>query len=377
VRRTKFRLEKIERRLEILDGLLICFLNLDEVIRIIREEDEAKQVLIKTFDLTENQVEAILNMRLRQLRKLEEIEIKKEHKALKAEQKELKALLKDEAARWAQISDEIKDIKKRFGQATVMGARRTDFGDAPDPSKVISIEAFIEKEPITVVCSKLGWVRAFKGHFDDLPDLKFKEGDEAAFQFKAKTTDKILIFGSDGRFYTLNASNLPPGKGHGEPIRLMIDLEQSQQPIVMKVHDPEAKLLVASSIGKGFIVEEKDVVASTKGGKQVLNVASGKAIVCREVVGDHVAVIGTNRKLLVFPLDQIPPMKRGQGVGLQKYKGAELADAKCFTLAQGLSWQVGERTRLEEDMSSWLGNRATAGRLPPVGFPRSNVFGDD
>lgn len=376
VRRSEYRLEKIARRLEILDGLLICFLNLDEVIRIIREEDEPKKELMKAFNLTENQVEAILNMRLRQLRKLEEMEIKREHKELKAEQKELKALLKDASLRWARISDELKGIKKRFGSTNELGKRRTDFGDAPDPSKVISIEAFVEKEPITVVCSKMGWVRAFKGHYDTLPELKFKEGDGPAFQFKAKTTDKILVFGSDGRFYTLNADRLPPGKGHGEPIRLMIDLEQKERPIAMKVYEPEGALLVASTIGKGFVVEEKDVIASTKGGKQVLNPGKGKAVVCRAVSGDHVAVIGTNRKLLVFPLDQIPPMKRGQGVALQKYKGASLSDAKCFSMNEGLSWQVGERTRHEADMSPWLGNRASAGKLPPVGFPRSNVFGE-
>lgn len=377
VRRTNFRLDKIARRLEILEGMLICYLNLDEVIRIIREEDDAKGELIAAFDLTEIQVEAILNTRLRQLRKLEEMEIKREHKELKAEQKALKALLKDDELRWKTIADELKALKKQFGQNTELGARRTDFGDAPDPSMVISIEAFVEKEPITVVCSKMGWIRAFRGHYDVLPDLKFKEGDGPAFQLKAKTTDKLILFGTDGRFYTLSCNNLPSAKGHGEPIRLMIDLEQKDEVISMYVHETgesKRQFLVASSQGKGFVVEEGDVIAQTKSGKQVLNPGKGKAVACEEVVGDHVAVVGTNRKLLVFPIDQIPPMKRGQGVGLQKYKGATLSDIKTFNLSEGLSWRVGERTRLEEDMHPWLGTRSGVGKLPPVGFPRTNSF---
>ncbi len=378
VRRTNYRLEKIARRLEILDGLLICYLNLDEVIRIIREEDDAKAELMKAFSLTEVQVEAILNMRLRQLRKLEEMEIKKEHKALKSEQKELKTLLKDESLRWSKISDEIRAVRKRFGPGSEFGARRSDFDEAPDDKKVISIEAFIEKEPITIVCSKLGWVRAFKGHYDELPDLKFKEGDGPAFQMKARTTDKLIVFGSDGRFYTINCDKLPSAKGHGEPIRLMIDLDQREQIVDMLVHAPgetNRQLLVASSIGKGFVIDEEDVIAQTKGGKNILNPGKGKAIACRMVEGDHVAVIGTHRKLLVFPIDQIPPMKRGQGVTLQKYKDAALSDIKVFKMEEGLSWKVGERTRLEEDMIPWLGTRASVGKLPPVGFPRTNKFG--
>lgn len=378
LRRTNYRLDKIARRLEILDGLLICFLNLDEVIRIIREEDEAKALLMKTFDLSDVQVEAILNMRLRQLRKLEEMEIKREHKELKAEQKELKALLKDEELRWSTIADEIKAVKKQYGLNTTLGARRTDFDEAPDASKVISIEAFVEKEPITIVCSKMGWVRAFKGHYDELPDLKFKEGDGPAFQMKAKTTDKLIVFGSNGRFYTIACDKLPPGKGHGEPIRLMIDLDQKEEAVQMFVHTPgeaNRQLLMASSMGKGFIIDEADVVAQTKGGKQILNVGKGKAVLCDFADGDHVAVMGTNRKMLVFPIDQIPPMKKGQGVTLQKYKGAELSDAKVFNIKEGLSWKVGDRTRLEEDMKPWLGTRASMGKLPPVGFPRSNKFG--
>lgn len=378
VRRSNFRLDQIARRLEILEGMLICYLNLDEVIRIIREEDDAKGELMRVFELTEMQVEAILNTRLRQLRKLEEMEIKREHKELKEEQKALKALLKDENMRWERIGDEIKDIKKRFGSGP-LGDRRSDFADAPDPMKVISIEAFVEKEPITVVCSQMGWIRAFKGHYDDLPDLKFKEGDGPGFQLKAKTTDKLIVFGSDGRFYTIGCDKLPPGKGHGEPIRLMIDLEQKDKVVDMLVHTPgetNRKLLVASSQAKGFIVDEEEVIAQTKNGKQILNPGEkSRAIACLVVDGDHVATIGTNRKLLVFPLDQVPPMKRGQGVTLQKFKDAELADIKIFKMADGLSWKVGDRVRTETDMSPWLGTRAGAGKLPPVGFPRSNVFG--
>lgn len=374
-RRTSYRLDKIAHRLEVLDGLLIAYLNLDEVIRIIREEDEPKPMMMKKWDLSEVQVESILNMRLRQLRKLEEVEIRNEHKALKKEQKELKTLLKDEALQWTHISDEIKVLKKQFGQNTALGARRTEFGDAPDPAKIISIEAFVEKEPITVVCSKLGWVRAFKGH-SDLGEVKFKDGDSARFQLKAKTTDKLIVFGTDGRFYTLSCASLPTAKGHGEPIRLMIDLEQNEDIVELLVHEPARKLLLASDVGKGFVIDETDVIAQTKNGKQILNPGKGKAMLCTPVVGDHIAVIGTNRKLLAFPLEQVPPMKRGQGVALQKYKDAKLADAKCFALEEGLSWQIGERTRLEEDMKPWLGNRAGAGKLPPVGFPRSNKFGD-
>ncbi len=383
VRRTNFRLEKIARRLEILDGLLVCFLNLDEVIRIIREEDEPKAKMMKKFKLTEVQVEAILNMRLRQLRRLEEMEIKGEHKELSTEQKALKALMKNEEARWEKISEEIKDIKKRFGQKTELGARRTAFGELGD-IKVISVEAFVEKEPITVVCSKLGWVRAFKGHYDVLPDLKFKEGDGPLFQVKAKTTDKLLVFATDGRFYTLGCDRLPAAKGQGEPLRLMIDMPNDQKPIAMIAHTPsehgQRKLLIASESGKGFLVEEGEVVASTKGGKNVLNPGGDhKAIICTPAEGDHVAVVGTNRKFIVFPLDQVPIMKRGQGVSLQKYKEAKLSDVKVFSKEEGLSWQMGgkgDRVRTEEDIMPWLANRGGVGKLPPTGFPRSNTFGD-
>lgn len=374
VRKSKNRLDQIARRLEIVSGFIICFLNLDEVIRIIREEDEPKQELIAAFDLSDLQAESILNMRLRQLRKLEEMELKREHKELKAEQKALNALLKSDDERWGTIAEEIKAVKARFKAQKTLAVRRTELTEAPS-NVAISMEAFIEKEPITVVCSKLGWIRAFKGHFDDLPDLKFKEGDGPAFQMKAKTTDKLLVFSTDGKFFTLNCDKLPSAKGQGEPVRLMCDLDNAQEIVDLFVHEPARKLLLAADNGKGFVVEEADVLAQTRGGKQVLNVAQGsKALVCVEAAGDHVAAIGTNRKLLVFPLEQVPVMKRGQGVALQKYKGAKLADAIVFTKKDGLSWQSGERTRTESDLKAWLGSRAAQGHLPPVGFPRSNKF---
>ena len=374
VRKSNHRLEAIKRRLEIVEGFITCFLNLDEVIRIIREEDEPKKELIAAFDLSDLQAESILNMRLRQLRKLEEMELKREHKELKAEQKALKGLMSDESARWAAIAEEVKAVKKRFAANKQLSARRTELTEAPS-NVPISLEAFIEKEPVTVVCSRMGWIRAFKGHHDFLPDLKFKEGDGPAFQFKAKTTDKLLVFTTDGKFYTLPCDKLPSAKGQGEPVRLMIDLENQQDIVDLFVHEPARKLLLAADNGKGFVIEEADVLAQTRGGRQVLNVAEGaKALVCVEAAGDHVAAIGTNRKLLVFPLDQVPVMKRGQGVSLQKFKDAHLADAKVFALKEGLTWNIGDRVRTEADMTPWLGSRAAAGKLPPVGFPRSNKF---
>jgi topoisomerase-4 subunit A len=373
-RKSRHRLDQIARRLEILEGLLVCFLNLDEVIRIIREEDDPKAEMIERFKLTDMQVESILNMRLRQLRKLEEIEIKREHKELREEQKLLKALLKDESLRWQTIGEEVKALKKRFAANKALSARRTSFADAPS-AEAVSIEAFIEKEPITVVCSRLGWIRAFKGHHDELADLKFKEGDGPAFQLKAKTTDKLILFASDGRFFTLGCDKLPSAKGQGEPVRLMVDLDNQTDILTLFVHEPARKLLVVSESGRGFMVEEKDVVAQTKNGRQVLGTdAKNKAALCIEALGDHVAVIGTNRKLLVFPLEQIPVMKRGQGVALQKYKDAKLSDAVTFAIKDGMSWMIGDRVRTETDVTPWLGNRAGQGKLPPVGFPRTNKF---
>lgn len=373
VRRSNFRLEKIAHRLEILDGLLIAYLNLDELIRIIRREDEPKPVIMKKWKLTDIQAEAILNTRLRSLRKLEEFQIKGEHSELSKEQKALKALLKSEEKRWEKIAEEIKDIKVRFGGKNPLGRRRTDFAAAPQ-GLVIDIEAFVEKEPITILCSKMGWIRALKGHDVDISDIKYKEGDEEKFQMQGQTTDKLVLFSTSGRFFTLPCDKIPRGKGQGEPVRLMLDLGDDDI-VGMFIYEPEKKFLVASTAGKGFIVDAADVMAQTRTGKQVLNAPAGhKAAVCVLAEGDHVAVVGDNRKLLVFPLSQVPPMKKGQGVTLQKYKDGGLSDLKCFKLKEGLSWMSGKRQFVETDLKAWLGNRAGTGRMPPQGFPRSNSF---
>jgi topoisomerase-4 subunit A len=374
IRRTNYRLGKIAHRLEVLAGLLIAYLNLDEVIRIIREEDEPKPIMMKKWKLTEVQVESILNMRLRSLRKLEEFQIKGEHDELSKEQKELKSLLASDEKCWLKIADEIKDIKLRFGAKNPIGKRRTEFAEAP-VGKIIDIEAFVEKEPITIICSKMGWLRAVKGHVFDVSDLKYKEGDEERFQLHGQTTDKLLMFASDGRFYTLPCDKIPRGKGHGEPVRLMIDMENDVDIVDMCIYKDDLRLLIASTSGKGFIVDSADIVAQTRGGKQILSLTDNhKAALCTIVEGDHIAVIGDNRKLLLFPVSQIPPMKKGQGVTLQKYKDGGLSDLQVFTLKEGLSWQLGGKIRTETDLKPWLGNRADAGRLPPTGFPRSNKF---
>lgn len=375
VRRSEHRLGEIARRLEILGGLLIAYLNIDEVIRIIREEDDPKAKMMKKWKLTELQVEAILNMRLRQLRKLEEFEIRSEHDSLSKEQAALQALLASESKKWKAIAKEIADIKKRFGQETILGARRTHFGAAPE-GKVISIEAFVEKEPITVLYSEKGWVRALKGHNQETSD--YKEGDSEKFRFNAYTTDKILFFATHGRCYTVMGDKLPRGRGHGEPIRLMIDLENDQDIISASVFEAGQKYLLASSIGKGFIIPSEDLVAQTKNGRQVLSVPEkSEAVVFRMLPAEatHIACVGSSRKLLVFPLDQMVEMKKGQGVTLQKFKDGKLTDAIAFNIANGLSWPQGDnRTRTEADVSPWLGNRAGQGKLPPQGFPRSNRF---
>ena len=373
-RRVKFRLEKIAHRLEILAGFLIAYLNIDAVIKIIRFEDDPKAKMMKKWDLTEVQAESILNMRLRSLRKLEEFEIKGEHDKLKAEQKDLKETLKSEEKRWKVITGEIKEIKKAFGESTVLGKRRTTFADAPS-ADIVSIEDFIEKEPITILCSKMGWIRAVKGHLEDVSDIKYKEGDEERFRLLAQTTDKLLVFASDGRFFTVGCDRIPRGKGQGDPIRLFVELDNEQDVVDLHIFKSGEKFLVASSIGKGFVVLSDDVVASTKNGKQVLNVGDGAtASVSRVVSGDHVAVVGQNRKLLVFPLGEVPEMKRGQGVALQKYKDGHLGDVKVFKLSEGLSWKSGDRVRTEPKLTEWLGHRGTVGKLPPQGFPRSNTF---
>lgn len=376
VRRSNFRLDKIEKRLEVLEGYLKAYLNLDEVIRIIREEDEPKPALIKRFKLTDNQAEAILNMRLRSLRKLEEMEIKGEHKELSAEQRNLKALVKSDAKQWERVSEEIKEVRNTFGPKTKLGARRTQFSDAPKV-EYVPLEAMVEKEPITVVCSKKGWIRSMKGHLAADADIKFKEGDGPRFTLHAETTDKILLFATDGRFYTLDAAKLPGGRGHGEPVRLMIDLDESRDIVELFVHQPGRKLLVASHEGNGFIVPEDEVVAMRRAGKQILNVSgTDEAVACAVVQGDHVAVIGENRKLVIFPLNEVNEMTRGKGVRLQRYKDGGLGDIKTFSLRQGLiAYDRSDRARTFDALKEWLGQRAQAGRLPPKGFPVGHKFG--
>ncbi len=374
VRRTKYRLDKIAHRLEVLDGFLIVYLNLDEVIRIVRYEDDPKAELIKTFELTEVQADAVLNMRLRSLRKLEEMEIKKEHKALTTERAGLRKLLKDPELRRHALADQIGDIKKRFGQKTEIGKRRTLIGSAPS-AVVVPLEALVEREPITIFLSQKGWIRSVRGHQTDTSDVKYKEGDREQLMLHAETTDKLLLFATNGRFFTLAADKLPRGRGYGEPVRLMADLGNESDVVALRKHDPEGRLLIASEDGRGFVVKEADVVAQTKSGKQVLNLGEGtEAKVCVPVAGDMVAVIGDNRKLLCFPLDEVPEMTRGRGVILQRYKGGGLSDVSVFHMEAGLSWRLGDRMRTETDLTAWLGKRAQAGRLPPKGFPRSNRF---
>ncbi len=383
VRRTKHRLGKIAHRLEVLGGYLIAFLNLDEVIRIIREEDEPKAELIRTFELTDVQAEAILNMRLRSLRKLEEMELRREHEALSAEQADLEDLLGDQDRRVQTLVEEMRQLKKDFGPNTELGRRRTELGEAPS-DVVIPLEAVIEREPITVLLSEKGWIRALKGHVDDVSEAKHKEGDKGRFALKAQTTDKLLLFATNGRVYTLSCDKLPGGRGFGEPVRLSIDLPNDQDIVELLVYrgeeqDGERRLLVASSDGRGFVVPQREVVAQTKNGKQVLNLAPGaEAAVCRPVAegDDSVAVIGENRKLLVFPLEQLTEMTRGRGTTLQKYKDGGLADAKTFKLAEGLTWAAGAgRVRTETELTDWRGNRAGAGRLAMRGFAASGRFG--
>jgi topoisomerase IV subunit A len=375
LRRNRFRLENIERRLEVLGGYLIAYLNLDEVIRIVREEDEPKPVMIKRLKVTDVQADAILNMRLRALRKLEEMEIRREHDGLSKERKEIGLLLKSEDQQWQRIASEIGEIRKRFGPATPLGRRRTHPGEPPKEIEV-PVEAMIEREAVTVICSDKGWIRAQRGQVPDASELKYKEGDRGRFIIAAETTDKLLVFGTNGRFYTIGVDKLPGGRGHGEPIRLMIELGNDQELVALFVHEPGRKLLVASADGRGFVVPEDEVMAQTRAGKQVLNLADGvEATACAFVEGDTVAVIGENRKLLLFPLKELPEMTRGRGVILQRYKDGGLSDVKCFAYAEGLTWRQGDRQRSETGLAEWRGERGQAGRLPPQGFTRSNKFG--
>ena len=453
IRRSRHRMDKIDHRLEVLEGFIIAFLNLDRVIDIIRYDDDPKAALMyedwsrphqativratseadfvsplagvdmatlelrddpeaiargvlaesgtddaggpkiprrfagRSEGLSDVQAEAILNMRLRSLRRLEEMELIRERDALMEERAGLEDLLESEALQWARIADELRAAKKTFGKDYEGGARRTQFTEAGEVEEV-PLEAMIEREPLTVVCSQMGWIRAPSGHVDLAREFKFKDGDGPRFAFHAETTDKLLVFAENGRFYTLVASNLPGGRGMGEPLRLMVDLPNEAGIVTMFAYRPGARLIVASAEGNGFVVNADEVVAQTRAGKQVLNVGNGVAKICKPVTGDHVAVVSQNRKLLVFALPELPEMTRGKGVRLQKYNAARgkqgvleldggLSDITTFDLDKGLSWAAaGDRTRTEVDMGPWIGKRASVGKLPPHGFPRDNRFTD-
>ncbi|WP_070154918.1 DNA topoisomerase IV subunit A [Sphingobium phenoxybenzoativorans] len=382
VRRANHRLDKIAARLELLDGYIIAFLNLDRVIEIIRTEDEPKAVMMEEFQLTDRQAEAILNMRLRSLRKLEEMELRKEHAELVKEREELQKLVESPARQRTRLKRDLAELRKRYAPETEQGRRRSLVQEA-GPAKLIPIEAFIEKEPITVILSQRGWIRAMSGHRDlaAADTLKFKEGDGPAHAFHAQTTDKLLLAGSDGRFYTLGADKLPGGRGFGEPVRLMIDLDNATEIVTLFPAKSGGKLLLAASDGRGFLASMDEIIAETRKGRQVVNVRAGaKLRIVRPVVAeaDSVAVIGDNRKLLVFRISELPEMARGQGVQLQRYRDGGLSDAITFRMEDGLSWAMGGesgRTRTEADMVPWRVTRGAAGRMPPNGFPRDNRFG--
>ncbi len=411
IRRSKYRLEKIDHRLEVLEGFIIAFLHLDRVIDIIRYDDDPKKALMiedwavdhvratsekdyispivdgadPEVSLSEVQAEAILNMRLRSLRRLEELELIAERDALMEERAGIEDLLESGDLQWSRIAEQLRETRKMFGNTSEGGARRTQFAEAAEVVEV-PLEAMIDREPITVVCSQMGWVRAMTGHIDLTRELKFKDGDGPRFIFHAETTDRLLVFGANGRFYTVSAANLPGGRGMGEPLRLMIDLPNEAEIVDILIHKPGEKLLVASAEGNGFIVAEEEVLAQTRSGKQVLNVKDTVAKVCRRITGDHVAVVSENAKLLVFDVSELPEMGRGKGVRIQKYKKAAgrqgmleldggLSDLTTFAWDDGLSWQMGGgKTRTEPDMTEWKAARAGVGKRPPYGFPKNNRF---
>jgi topoisomerase-4 subunit A len=381
-RRTRHRLGKIADRIELLDGYLIAYLNLDRVIEIIRTEDEPKAVMMEEFRLTDRQAEAILNMRLRSLRRLEEFEIRGERDKLDKEQAELEGLLADPAKQKRRMKRDMKKVRDRYGPETALGARRTTIEEAA-PTRDIPLEAMIEREPITVILSQRGWIRAMKGHSDlaSAETLKFKEGDGPAFAFHAQTTDKLLLAAENGRFFTLAADKLPGGRGFGEPVRAMIDLDGSIGVVAFLNARAQAQLLIAATDGRGFRVPVAEVIAETRKGKTVMTPRPGaKLLVVRPVAAeaDYVAAIGDNRKLLVFPIAELPVMTRGTGVQLQRFREGHLSDATTFVFAEGLSWPMGGgsgRTRTETDLSLWRTARGAAGRTPPTGFPRDNRFG--
>ncbi len=378
-RRTAHRLAAIERRLEVLAGYIVAFLNLDEVIRIIREEDEPKAELMATFELTDVQAEAVLNLRLRQLRKLEEMELRREHAALSEEKAEKEGILASETRQWQVVAGEIREVRETFSKKTKLGKRRTTFADAPAHGLHDIAGALIEKEPVTVVLSKKGFLRAMRGHLADLSGLSFREGDGLKFAFPALTTDKLVLLSTDGRAFTLGADKLPGGRGQGDPMRLLIDLEDEHDIVAGFVVDPTQRRLVVSSEGTGFVIGEGELMSSTRKGKQVLNVSGAfKLALAVRVAGDHVAAVGENRKMLVFPLAQVPEMTRGKGVRLQRYKDGAIADAKVFSAAEGLSWTDSAGRifqRSFEELLEWRGDRAQAGRMVPKGFPKTGRFG--
>ncbi|MDG1437304.1 MAG: DNA topoisomerase IV subunit A [Rickettsiaceae bacterium] len=374
LRKTKYQINKIDARLEILHALKVAYLNIDEVIRIIREEDHPKQEMISKFKINDIQAEAILNIKLRALRKLEEEQINAEHDELVKQHLNLSKILNSSSQLWKVVKNELKMVQTKFGQNTEIGARKTMFEETDGVAQIIDISAFIEKEPITVICSKMGWIRSVKGHNIDLSSVKYKEGDSQEHIIESYTTENILVCSTGGKFFTILADNLSKGKGHGESIKIITDIE-NHDVVTIIPHKAGQKLLLASTNGKGFIVNSDDVVASTKNGKQIMNVTAGnKCQFCRILEGDMIAVIGTNRKLLVFPLDEVPEMKRGQGVALQKYRDAALGDIKTFDSNIGLSWNLGAKTRTEQNIMSWRAKRGAIGKIPPNGFPKNNMF---
>jgi topoisomerase IV subunit A len=379
VRRSRHRLAAIARRLEILRGLLIVYLDLDRVIRIIREHDDPKQELMHAFTLSELQANAILDTRLRSLRRLEEMELKRELEELTDEKTDIEALLGSQAKQWKTVAGEIRAVRRTFGPETLLGRRRTTFAEAPDTSGIDFAEALVEREPITVIVSQKGWIRALKGQVADLAGVSFKGDDALKTAFFTETTAKILVVATNGKVFTLDAAKLPGGRGFGDPIRLLVDLDEGADVIAAFPFRPGARLLLVGSDGRGFVARTDDVVANTRKGKQALSVdPSARAAVSVEVQGDHVAIVGENRKLLVFPIAQLPEMPRGKGVRLQRYKEGGVSDAKTLALAEGLTWKDASGrtwTVSGADLKDWIANRAEAGRLPPKGFPKNNRFG--
>ncbi len=374
-RRSRHRLGKIDQRLVLLEGFIIAFLNLDRVIEIIRYDDDPKMSLIEEFDLDENQAEAILNMRLRSLRKLEEMQLRNEQEQLQIERTEVEDLIEDDSLQWTRIGEEIREVRKRFGQQSPGGGRRTRFEEAPEPAD-IPAEVMVEREPVTIVCSRMGWIRSMKGTVPPDHEFKFRDGDEGRFVLHADTTDRLVLFGSNGRFYTVSVAAIPGGRGLGDPVRLMVDLPNDADIVSLLVHREDRRLVLASADGFGFVVREAEVAASTRNGKQVMNVRPpDHAKACDIVNGDHLAVAGSNGRLLIYPVDELPELVRGKGVRLQKYGQGGLSDIRTFAFSNGLQWKdPAGRTRTETELDQWIGKRGTTGRKPPHGFPKDNRF---